>query len=114
MRQISEKLGKVHSLVDCPYFSVVHLLLDQVGLRVFITLQPVVMMVLSGTGMIGNVKNVETAFSLIAMYLCERSDECFKISDDIYTLEKFLRENPLPADIFDILDKENLKLKGRD
>jgi mannose-6-phosphate isomerase len=62
LQQSAEKLGKTHSLVDCPYFSVVHLSLEKTGRRVYEMSLPVVMMVLSGTGMVGNVENAEVAW----------------------------------------------------
>jgi len=59
-------------------------------------------------------ENVETAFSLVAMYLCERSEGCIKTPEQVLTLEIFLREKTLPNDISEILDKASTNLNKPD
>ena len=59
LRQIAENLGRARTLADGPYFSVVHLSLEQTQRREFEVPQPMVMIVLSGAGKTTNTENPE-------------------------------------------------------
>jgi mannose-6-phosphate isomerase len=54
LKEIANKLGSAKLLVDCPYFSVVYLLMDENTPRQFNSNIPFVMIALSGSGIVGN------------------------------------------------------------